>query len=243
MSMILVGLAGPISHGKTTFGDMLASQNPESLRLESSDLIAAVINEWFTASTSTPRTLHEQDMAKWIAGLEDAAQEILHIKITPTSLMLSLYELQNLTICHPKLSQYLSNPPKTETINNTSKERFRPLLQWVGGYLVEKLGGVWYKELIRQAVGSRKELVIIGGVRFASDAAQIRSAGGVVVKVFRPAMEVRDANDLTEKERDLIVPDATVYNDGSLGQLEGISKKILQDSINHQLQREYHTGK
>src|SRR5262249_7021564 len=121
--------------------------------------------------------------------LPDTIQEKLHKDVSWSQLAVKLHS----TLVHPALyrkmfaymKQAHANPKiLSKQITVTNKAEYRSLLQWLGAYLIAKIGKtVWYDELISriQKREAKKDLVVICGIRYPSDAAVVRNAGGIIV--------------------------------------------------------------
>lgn len=127
------------------------------------------------------------------------------------------------------------------TVSEATKETFRSLLQWLGGYLAQTVGGdIWYSELLRRIeASSTVDIVTIGGVRFPADAVCVRQAGGSIISIQRPDLARRDEQDLTEREVTLITPDCGIINGGTLEQLKQCAAKVVEDLQTQNLQLTY----
>src|SRR5206468_8446864 len=128
-----------------------------------------------------------------------------------------------------------------ELINRSNKARHRALLQWLGGYLPKHVDGkIWYDELVHRAIADTgSELATIGGVRFPADAACIKEAGGYIVGIERPGMQMLDKHDVTERERDLVKADTVIMNNGTLEELQECAGSLWRDLAGGQLQPHY----
>lgn len=247
--MILLGITGPIGHGKTTLASFLAQQNPQSYQTESSQVIAEVadrLNKFFL--WEAPTTPDINSINRWLAHLPAIITAVTHSHVELDAIMLNEYDLQRRPQDFEKLFEYIElarrNPGLlTEHITTYNKEAYRPLLQWLGGYLVKFVKeGIWYDELVRRASMAETygcQLFIVGGLRFPSDAKILRHASGKVIKIVRPGTQELDRNDSTERERDAIEVDATITNDGDLDDLLQCSMRIYNDLVNNKLKKTY----
>ena len=172
----------------------------------------------------------------------------MHASITFADLKLTPERLKQHPERFDKLLEYLrlmQNQPELANLDITdeTKDIYRSLLQWLGGYMVIKAGsGVWYNELLRRIAhlqSSGYDLVTVGGVRYPADAERLRNAGGVIICINRPGLPERDSRDITERDRSLIEPDSIVINDGSLEELARCSEIVYHDLLLHQLQPQY----
>lgn len=244
--MIIAGLTGGIGHGKTTFADLLAGQSGHARHVESSELIAEIATSLRSEQLNHPAPDDISAINTWLAPLAEIVRLQVHASIDPADLTLTTKRLAEHPEYFDKLFEYLrqvqTQPSLASVeITNETKEAFRPLLQWLGGYLVIMVGpGVWYDEIIRRIGHLRQvDLVTIGGVRYPGDAERIRNAGGYIVAIERPGQATQDATDLTERQRSLITPDATVINDASLAALATCAQQVHTDLGLRQLQKRY----
>ncbi len=233
--MVLLGITGPIGHGKSTLATMLIDSDVSSVHLETGFLVAEVADALHQKLQSIPRADDIAGINKWLHYLPEIAQELLHKEITFGSIRVQKNDIERDPVAYEKLFEYLDalkeQPQATQVIITSENKKFyRPFLQWLGGYLVLKVGpGIWYDELIRRCVGAGVELGIISGVRFPSDATLVRKAHGKIMAIIRPASKEVDIQDPTERDRGTITADTIVINNGSLDDLRGISHKILAD--------------
>jgi hypothetical protein len=244
--MIIVGLMGGIGHGKSTFAAVLASAAESSHAFESSDIISEVANKLraSSASNAIPQTLDQVN--QWLRPLPDVLQAVVHqqpsfslIEVTETDIKhdpasyVKLFEYLELIKAKPELASVM--------ITAENKSDVRPLLQWLGGYLLKKIDDkVWYMEIVnRISYLPPVELVTVGGVRYPGDAECLRAVGGRILDIYRPSQPGVDAQDITERERTAITPDATVTNDGSLDNLHSCAKVVLEDLRANRLQGLY----
>lgn len=245
--MIITGLTGSIHHGKTTFADLLAGQARSAAHIESWELVAEVANALHTSGPQ-PAVNDIDAINEWLVPLADIVATHAHSRIDFASIRIVPEQLQEHPEYYTKLFDYLqamTADPRLAVADITieTKEVFRPLLQWLGGYLVIVGGhGIWYDEIVRRLTNLRSlgyELATVGGVRYPGDAERLRNAGGIILQIERPSLPEQDARDLTERERNLIKPDAIILNNGSLQQLADCAPIVYHDLALRQLQPEY----
>lgn len=246
--MIIAGLTGGIGHGKTTFAQLLAQSCTASVHFETWEIVAEVATALHYEHTGHPNPDDLDAINECLLPLPDVVKLHTHTDISFENIRLTPERLA----AHPehfeKLFEHLRNVQANpdlihEEITEANKEKFRPLLQWLGGYLVAIGGnGIWYDELIRRITHIKNngyELVTVGGVRYPGDAERIRNAGGSILSIQRPQMPEQDTQDLTERQRALIKPDSVVLNDGSLEDLTACARLVQRDLSLRQLKPEY----
>ena len=236
--MFIVGLTGGIGHGKTTFADLLAGLSDNAQEWESSTIIIDVANAWRKKLKKAPRSQDIVGINDWVALLPAVLQEQVHCQTTFATIELTPLRLSAAPELYQKLFEYLAlvqtDPPShKQAINLNNKSFYRPLLQWLGGYLAIQVdNGIWFDEILRQiAAAQALELALVGGVRFPADADRIKAAGGLVVSLERKVAGVIDAQDITERERTAIEPDVIIANDGSMAQLVRCARAFWADLL------------
>ncbi len=248
--MILLGMTGPIGHGKSTFAKALKEIVPNSEHLESSLIIAEVANAMHDALTDIPDPYDINSLNKWLRSLPVILLQVLKVKVTFEQLQLDQSQIEQHPIEYQKLILHVENLKRQpelakKVIVRENKETYRPFLQWLGGYLVQKVDrAIWYNEIARRAraaQGKGRELCIVGGLRYPSDATILRSAGGIILKVYRPGHLQNDMLDPTERERGNIPVDCTVASNGTVDDLKRCAIKVLGDIKAAQLQPNYHS--
>lgn len=246
----ILGITGMIGSGKSTFASLLCNIEPSHATYESGELIAEVAEDFNRAlsgelafeTTSNNIELTNQALIWFI----EAISEKLHYEATWNQLAITKHQLAARPELFEKLFAYIetakNNPSildKRITANN--KATYRPLLQWLGGYLVAKTSNtIWYDEIFRRIAlhDQDKKLVIIGGLRYPSDALSVRENNGLIVGIERANHEA-DTTDVTESARSEIKPDVIVSNNGTLQQLESLATEFANDLITGKLKPEY----
>lgn len=246
--MVIVGVTGGIGHGKTTFSDYLARQAKKHHHWESWEVVAEVANTLRHENPDHPAPNNIAGINAWLAPLAEVITTCAHCQADFTQIALTPEKLKGNPLHFAKLFEYLEQMQATPElqgieITNENRQQLRSILQWLGGYLVKTVDeGIWYDEIVRrihQAESQDLELATVGGVRFPGDAERLRNAKGYIIEIKRPGLEEKDKQDLTERERDLITPDATVINDGTLEQLQQCANKIYADLKLRQLAKNY----
>lgn len=248
--MLIIGMTGPIGHGKSTFAKALERLVPETVHLETSMIIAEVANALHASTNKIPDRDHLESINDWLKPLASILLETAHVHSSFSQLQIESYEVERHPIEYGKLFLHIENLTRNKAllrqqITRENKEAYRPILQWLGGYLVKKVdAGIWCKEILRRAHDaglSGCKICVIGGLRFPSDATLVRQAGGVVVKVYRPGHLQYDMLDPTERERDNIDADCTIVSNGTVDDMNRCALRVLNDLQTHKLEKSYQT--
>jgi hypothetical protein len=236
----IIGITGNIGSGKSTLAEFLCAAEPDHARYETSELIAEVAEDFNRAlsgelafeTTTDDVELVNQSLIWFIESIS----EKLHREVTWNQLAVTKHQMATHPELFEKMLAYVDLAKEQpslldQRITTANKEKYRPLLQWLGGYLVAKISPtIWYDELFRriQLYDDTKSLVLIGGVRYPSDAECVRRNGGIIVGIDRPG-ESSDTSDVTESSRALIEPDVELHNNGSLDQLRAVAEQLWND--------------
>lgn len=248
MAMTLLGITGPIGHGKSTFADEIAAIEPSTLHLESSAIISEVVNALHETFATAINPADIEAINNWLDALPDILKQTTHTDCDFGSIRITSEDMQSNPIEYQKLLEHLEllqQQPELarQPITPENKPVYRPILQWVGGYLVRRIGpGIWYDEIVRRAQQASEQgtkIAVAGGVRYPNEADIIRNAGGKVIKIYRPSLDEQDTTDPTERERNNITVDITVVNNGSLEELMQVARTILSDLASGELKPEY----
>lgn len=236
----LLGITGAIGSGKSTFASCLADTTEDHAIYETWQVvaeIAAAFNQALKAELAYETAGSPLELANQVLiWLPDAISENLHHDVVWNQLAIVKHDTLTRPELYEKLFAYLKQVDKDRALLDTpltdaTKEHFRALLQWLGGYLVAKLSKtIWYDEMMRrvQLRNPTTSLVIIGGVRYTSDAVVLREHGGKIIGVERPGTNPQPA-DVTEAERSGIKPDIIVVNNGTIGQLGTLAETLVND--------------
>ncbi len=236
----ILGITGAIGSGKSTLANALCGIEPSHARYESGELIAELSEDFNRAlsgelafeTTSKPVELVNQALIWFVESIS----EKLHHEINWNQLAITKHHVMAHSELFEKMFLYVdtvkARPQLLDTrITSDNKEVYRPLLQWLGGYLVAKLSPtIWYDEIMRRInlFDSDKSLVVIGGVRYPSDAACVRSLGGIVIGIERPDLNA-DTADVTERHREDIKPDIILVNNGTMQELQKTTEQLWFD--------------
>ena len=247
-AVIIVGLTGGIGHGKTTFAALLDAQSRTAGHFETWELVAEVASGLRAESPVHPAPDDLAGINRWLRPLGDIVAQYMHASVSYDAIHITAQKVADHPKHYVKLFEYLQliqDQPELAAVEITPelKQIFRPLLQWLGGFMVLHVGnGVWYDEILRRIAllqASGCDIVTIGGVRFPGDAERLRNAGGLILDINRPNLPCQDSQDITERERALIHPDGTVINDGSLDELQQCATLVYKDLCHRTLQTSY----
>jgi len=246
--MFIIGVTGGIGHGKTTLIKFLAAQSHSNIQFESSSLIMDVANAWRATSKTPPQINDIAALNAWVAELPPILSEQLHVTARADDILIGRSEAPA-PDTFVKMFEYLELAHRLpiaheERITVKNKARYRPLLQWLGGYLAKHVDeGIWFDEIIRRIKAhDGAELAIVGGVRFPADAKRIRDAGGLVLEIRRPHMLAVDMLDVTERERKAIKADVIIDNNGNLPQLAHCARTFWHDVQTKHIKPIYHAS-
>lgn len=247
--MVIIGITGGIGHGKTSLAEAFQRAEPRSRHFESSTLLADVITVWQERAGQPPDPHNLVAVNGWVAHLPEALKQVAHASIDASKLEFDAADIAKHPELYEKLFAHLvklqQKPALMHTrITEANKADFRPLLQWLGGYITLQVDPrLWFTELMRQAeqTGSQGvRLSTIGGVRFPINAEIIHEHGGYVVGVQRPHIGETELDDLTERDRRKTPMDTILVNNGTLAELEAAAKCLYRDiRLNRRPQKHY----
>jgi len=249
--MIILGMTGPIGHGKSTFAKAVKELEPSSVHFESSMVVAEVANALHANLQQLPERDDIDSINRWLRSLPSILLETVHARCTFDQIELTIDAIERHPIEYEKLLLHIENLHRnpslaSQTITIENKESYRPLLQWLGGYLVKKIDpGIWYKEIVRRIYEVQDKgykVCLIGGIRFPTDADYVRQVGGTIIKVYRPGHLQYDLLDPTERERDNVTADTTIVSNGTIADMTICARTVLDDIANNRLQTTYYTA-
>ncbi len=246
----IIGITGAIGSGKSTFATFLSDLEPSHAVYETSGLIielAADFNRALSGELAFETTTNNVELVNQaLIWFVESISEHLHTEATWNQLAIT----PHLQAAHPELFEKIftyvdaakAQPSLLDAaITAANKPTYRPLLQWLGGYLIARLHKtIWYDELFRRIDlhDSDKNLVIVNGLRYPSDAEVVRLHGGRIIAVDRP-LNGADTTDMTEASRSEITPDCTVHNNGTPAQLQLLAEQFRSDMVVGKLRASY----
>lgn len=250
--MHILGITGPIGHGKSTLAKAFMAIDKSAVRIESSTVIAEVANEWLK---NFPRELlvddHDYDILEaWTTELSIISSDKLKVKIHPEQLLITPATFENEPETVARLMRYINLIKQgviemNTEINDGNKDKNRAILQWLGGFMIVRVGeGIWYDEVerrIHEAETQSKSLCIVGGIRYPYDAEVIWRNGGKVAELIRKDLPPRDSSDITEQQRYKIKVDTIINSTASKEALGEMAHAIYEDLLNGDLLSEYNS--
>jgi energy-coupling factor transporter ATP-binding protein EcfA2 len=249
--MVIIGITGSIRHGKTTLAKCINVLYPNnSAQLSSFEIIAQVADD-LNLSTQAIPGLSVNELNKWLKILPSVLKERLDLEINFSDIRIKSKNIHSYPNDYKKLFLYveLININKSvldSKITEQNRDQYRPILQWLGGYLVKTVdSGIWFNQIIKRANTLSHSIAVcsVDGIRYPSDAQIIKDNGGVVVEVVRPGVKISDANDMTEKERTKIISDLTIINDSGLVEFKECVKQLVDDVLSGRPKRTYISSK
>lgn len=248
----LLGITGGNDSGKTTLAGLLGQLVENHAVYETGELVIEIgnrFNQLLEAELNFDTTDDDTELVNQaLIWMPDVIAEVLHHDTTWNHLAITLKDRHARPELYDKLYGYLHAVKQDHrliehTITSENKTLYRPFLQWLGGYFVAKISPtIWYDELLRRIDlhETHRDLIIINGVRYISDAAILKGRGGRIVSIKRPRVEHQA--DVTESEISRIHPDITVHNNGSIADLQRLSETIWNDIAAGAPHREYYAA-
>ncbi|MFI5275311.1 MAG: hypothetical protein ACHQT5_00615 [Candidatus Saccharimonadales bacterium] len=236
--MIIFGITGAIGHGKSTLAEAFGRVEVNARHLEAFTVVAQVVEQWHSLTSHVPNPHDLTEVNNWLALLPSTLKETLDVGVDPNRLMITMNDIMAQPELYEKLFTHLQNLEKNPGLLNSriteaNKDNYRPILQWLGGFLVAKVDpGIWFNEVMKRVMQAQDEgvqLCTVGGVRFPTDAAIVRQYGGKIILINRPLVGDRDFADPTERERIHIQPDITILNDAGLKELVLVAQRLYAD--------------
>lgn len=247
--MHLIGFAGAPGHGKSTAARHLRVGIPSSQDIEVSSVISEVVNQ---LNANYPLSGIKPDdfsaISSWVGSLEPVLSKNFAIDVPSEIFDITANKVDSNPSKFQKLKIYLDrlndNPELSNAqIDEENKEIYRPILQWLGGYLVENLADtLWFDEIIRRSEFAREDgckLFTVCGVRYPKDQETIHHVGGKVLVVQRGNVNQGHDQDPTEAQRSEIIQDAIIYNNGSADDLRRVMGQVQEDIFSDRLQKVY----
>ncbi len=250
--MLILGITGPIGHGKSTLAKAFMAIDKSATRIESSTLIAEVANEWLK---NFPKELlvddHDLDVLEaWTTELSIIASKKLQVKIHPEQLLITKETFDKEPETVARLIRYISLIEQgvveiNSKIVDGNKDKNRAILQWLGGFLIVRVGkGVWYDEIERRILKAEteaKSLCLVGGIRYPYDAEVIRRNGGKMAKLIRKDLPPRDSSDITEAHWAKLEVDTVIRSTASKEALAEMARAVYEDLLADDLLPEYNS--
>lgn len=242
--MVIIGITGPIGHGKTSLGQAFQALQTYATHYESSDVITDLAQAWVETVPNLPDAGDIPAINNWLKQLPPLLKQQFGLTVALDQIALKPTNLDKNPQDFKKLFSFLKQSQvDLAAPNGIGKEEYRSLLQWMGGYFVKYIDeGIWWNYIINQVEKDRREgvsLCTLGGLRYPKDAKIARSAGAVIVGIERPDIPEADANDITEAQRRNIKLDCKLINNGSLADLQAAARQIYGDVVAGKLQKQY----
>src|SRR5690606_17322954 len=139
----------------------------------SSIVIARVANALHAVMQQVPDPYDIDQLNKWLKELPPILMDTVHATCTYDQIKLDPVQIEQHPVEYQKLIMHVENLQRNpqlarQAITLDNKETYRPILQWLGGYLVQKVDpGVWYNEISRMVHDAKTtgaKLCIVGGL-------------------------------------------------------------------------------
>lgn len=253
---VIICATGPINSGKSELCNQIRELEPGSIGFESGQLITELANECNGYLNVERQKITQSDdyLDAFNAALSKLEEN--HPQLFGEGIDINFHP--NELLEHPEqfatLLEYLEavrmKPDLlTQRITVENKDfYYRPLLKWIGGYMVYKVSPtVWFDEIGRRILRfqPKPEIITVNALRYPTDEQAMRNfaeSNGykcVVMEVLRPGTV--EGTDVTEASRSKIRVDSSVINSGSIKDLAKTAKNILHDLDRGKLKPEYRT--
>lgn len=182
----LYGITGKRKHGKDTLANIIVEKDPEFKIIHFVDRLKEVCGQVFGLTD---------------AQMLDQVQKETPF-LTPVAIDDSIEQLRAATSLDIQLHGCIASSP-------------RQLMQYVGTEYIRAASSTYFIDCVRTRLEQCGDKVIIPSTRYPNEADFIRSQGGLIIKVVRPAMQQNDqeAGHASEKSIDEITPEIGVKND------------------------------
>ncbi len=250
MSTIICA-TGRIDSGKSQFCDLLREEEKSSIGFESGALVTELANECNTYLHLERQKITDGD--NFFRAFNQALERLHenHAKLLPESVAFNASDL----LTHPeqfkRLSEYVEfirvQPELLkQRITADNKDTYRPLLSWLGGYLVFKASPtVWFDEIGRRIKHFQPapKLFTVNALRYPADEKTMRdfaAANGhqcIVIELQRAGTQ--EGTDVTEASRAGVHADVVIVNNGTLDQLRKVAHQLLKDAAKNKLEPTY----
>lgn len=231
-------MTGPIKHGKTTFAENVMAQQLGTVHYESSNVIAEVADAMHSELNNISFSETTEGLNNWLKKLPNILKTVVSVDCEYRDVAFNNKDVYENPLAYSKLYEHsrnlISEPSlANEKIHKLNKDKYRPILQWLGGYLADNVSDtIWFDELIRRSKKAEQggaALCILSALRYPADEGVVREVGAHIVKVVRPDKGEQDKSDPTERTRDLIIPDTKMLNNGNLEQFRKVSEEFVKD--------------
>lgn len=237
---ITLALTGEKKSGKSALVNELLAIEPDSVHLQSGLTVMGVANAWVPQFAAMDRLEHAPDSElleianTWLRCLPPVASHITGKDVGYQALEISAQTQGSPAVT--RLFDYLKDlrfkPELNDSIiNPQNKDQYRALLEFLGGYLYERVDeGVWYDVLTDDAQTEKekgKRLINIDGLRFSGDELRCRRVGAYIVRVVRSS--VTSTGTVTEQSKRNIKEDIRVHNEGTIAGLGQVAEALLDD--------------
>ncbi len=216
------------------------------MHFESWSLIAEVANQ-LNHCCDLSKVLHSDldSINAWLSSLPSIVESTLNQTIPASEFILTQNLIDNDPDMYSKLLKYVgqieASPDLVKAdITEENKDLYRPILQWLGGYLYSKSPDIWYKEVVRRISSTANiDLTTVSGLRFPGDGKLLKTLDATLFKINMKSKSKINLDDPTERESDDIQADSIIYNNGSLKDLHELMNKVWADLQSDSVKPEY----